>query len=843
MSDANNPIDVVDPDLIRKYSELCDSLDEEFLDEEPYEEDFEFEGFQEGNEHLLGFNIGDRPTRKMLRSSEAAGDNICVTDQTGHIVTKIPGKDTLKKVGFKNYKDQIIAALRNPIIRKLRHKIDNLTQKGRDRQELLESNHALKLRLGPNWTEFYTSLISRQDNILEFLLKRNRITKEELDNIIKNTGWIFGAYTAVPVYEQLIHQESKHAKSNKGGLYKLILEVAPGNFMPFFAKKHGKRKEYERTLKVQPTLARLTMGQVGHILAKDNYNEITVEPFISGNTLTAEFASLEAIHRYPALKDGRQIREAFRDPEKFQNKVKAEKLIGALEELISISITATGNRNSFNGLETTGKGGKSFSQVFEDKYVAKAMRNMEDKDIDDLEGFCDEEKTLTNLITKHITSVLDEEKTIFCHGDAHTDNVIEQFSNVTGRKNKYKWIDWEYAQFSIPQMDLVKLLKKSNLDAETEEEIVKHYYNLISFGKGYDNPDTKHYESAFAYEQDYEHFRKVYKKMKILDYLTSAAKYNELAKDSKEHKDKVQDQAYIYFTRALEMINQDETIDEKDRFKLTKALVTASKGKLEQLIGGDLDAIEKELNPLNNQSIVNFGSSILSKYNQPPLSEKVNDWLKKYKRILGVGVFTVLATATMWGVNSELEKRDARRAEMGARTAQHIIMNDSNEKLMPFVAEYAGKYDNISETDLAAVINASFNYDKNIVENLQDANEYPDWPVRDLVRKTKKEIDILQKGLSERQAFVKKEHLENPENNVYSAAKRLHDMKEIFEDIEDVYLAFFTSPEFVKECKKKANNYWDYSKDRQFGHDSKFPYDYQQLTDLAITYRMKHERD
>ena len=453
----------------------------------------------------------------------------------------------------------------------------------------------------------------------------------------------------------------------------------------------------------------------------------------------------------------------------------------------------------------------------------------------------DPKETLTELIEKHITSVLDDEKTVFCHGDAHTDNVLELFSDVTGRENKYKWIDWEYAQFSIPQLDLVKLLKKANIDSETEEEIVKRYYNSISFRKGDDQ--ITHYWGDVAYDQDYQHFRKVYQKMKILDYLTSAAKYYELAQDSKEHKDKVQAQAWVYFTRALEMINQDETIDEKDRFKLTKALVTASKGKLEQLIDGDLEAMEKELNPLNNQSIVNFGSSILSKYSQPPLGERVNDWLKKYKRLLGAGIFVALVSTTGLLVNNEIEIRDARRTEMTTRTSQYLTMQDTNEKLMPFVTEYAGKYDDVSETDLAAVITASFNYDKQVIEELKDPKEYPDTFVRDMVRQTRKEIDLLQKGLSERQAFVKKEHLENPENNVYSAAKRLHDMKEIFENIEDVYLAFFTSPEFVKKWKEKASNYWNYSKDPDFEHQNEFPYDYKMLTDRAIAYRMQNERD
>jgi len=832
MSEAKDPRDVVNLDVFSEEPTVLGSTIPTVIPEI-----FDLRGPHEGNEHLIGLEIGDRPTADMIEDSKL--HEMPVLEKYGSIVAKLPGKHLLKSVGLSKYKDQVVAALRNPVIRALRRKVDNLTKKGRQRQDVLEKNHALKLRLGSNWTRFYLSLLAGQDSIANYLYERNQLTDEALDNIIKNTGWIFGKYTAVPVYEQLIQQESKHAKSNKGGLYKLILEVAPDDHRPFFAKKHGKRKEYERTLRVQPELAKLTMGKVSPILAKDDYNEITVEQFIHGETLTSEFSNMKLMRKHPVLQNKKAVTYSEN-----QNRLKKEKLIGALEELVDISRIATGNRQAFNGLDTTGKGGKSFKKVFEDKYAEKVTRdlNIDEFEQQQLGITFDPKKTLIELIEKHITSVLDDEKTVFCHGDAHTDNVLELFINDTGRKNKYKWIDWEYAQFSIPQLDLVKLLKKANINSETEEEIVKHYYNLISFRRA-DEEEITHSWGDVAYDKDYKHFRKVYNKMKIFDYLTSAAKYNELAKDSKEHKDEVQAQAWVYFTRALEMINQDETIDEKDRFKLTKALVTASKGKLEQLIDGDLEAIEKELNPLNNQSIVNFGSSILSKYNQPPLGERVRDWLKKYKRLLGAGVFMTLVSTAGLLVNNEIEIRDARLQEQTTRTSNYLVMTDSNEKLMPFVSEYAAKYDDVSETELAAVINASFNYNKQLIEELKDPEKYPDRFIRDMVRQTRRELDLMQKGLSLRQAFVKKEHLENPENNVYSAAKRLHDMKEIFESIEDVYLAFFTSPEFVKKWKKKASNYWDYSKDPDFEHESEFPGNYKKLTDMAIAYTPKNEKD
>ena len=61
-------------------------------------------------------------------------------------------------------------------------------------------------------------------------------------------------------------------------------------------------------------------------------------------------------------------------------------------------------------------------------------------------------------------------------------------------------------------------------------------------------------------------------------------------------------------------------------------------------------------------------------------------------------------------VNNEIEIRHARLTEQAARTSEYSRVYESNEKLMPFVAEYAEKYNNVSETDLAAVINASFNF-------------------------------------------------------------------------------------------------------------------------------------
>ena len=301
MSEEKDPRDVVDTDVFSEEPIVLGSTTPAVIPEI-----FDLRGPNAGNEHLIGVNIGDQPTPDMMKSS-ALYNWTCVCDKYGSIVTTLPGKHLLKSVGLSKYKDQIVAALRSPVIRTLRRKVDNLTRKGKQRQEVLEKNHALKLRLGANWTKFYFSLLTGQDSILKYLSERNQLTGDALDNIIKNTGWIFGRYTAVPVYEQLIQQESKNSKSKKGGLYKLILEVAPDDHRPFFAKKHGKRKEYERTLKVQPELASLTMGKVSPILAKDDYNEITVEQFIQGNTLTSEFSSLELMRKYPVMQNNKAV--------------------------------------------------------------------------------------------------------------------------------------------------------------------------------------------------------------------------------------------------------------------------------------------------------------------------------------------------------------------------------------------------------------------------------------------------------------------------------------------------------------------------------------------------------
>ncbi|MBW3004235.1 phosphotransferase [Candidatus Woesearchaeota archaeon] len=715
-----------------------------------------------------------------------------VFDEHGELITMLPGIGTLEEFNIGTYKKQFKAALKNPITRLARRGLDWLLRKDDTRHQMLRHAHALKLELGGgDWDRFYSNLLvgKHEQGLLIHLGETGEIDESYTKELASRTGWFFNRHP-LPIYEVLVEQASKQGKINGGGLYKIILELRPGEFATFFAKKHAKNDEYQRTLKVQPLLARVT-DKVSPILASDPHNGITVEKYIHGETLTNALKRSSWRTDFSYLTDPIEKAKAERSAREYNDKQRKEKLIPALDELIEISNTVEENRSWFKNLRVLGKDGTSFGDWFKQKYRPNT----------------DE---LVSIIERNITSYLDSEDTVFCHGDAHTDNVIE-------RLHKPHWIDWEFAGFSIPQWDVVKLLKRAGLSEKTEQEIVDHVC------------EKRNYE-------DRERFNLVYTKAKIFDRLASAAKYHKLSLDSRRHRPERQAQADIYFTDALEMIAADSTINEEEKTALVSALEKDAKGKFSRLTEEEYEKFAKELDPYANQSIENYGTpSIMAKYEQPPLTERLGKLWKKHKLKIAAGVLIAVGGLIGTKVYANQLEQQQRMLTKIERTNQYFGNLGRNDALMPFVEEYAGKYDNVNPEELAAVINAAYQYNKKVADFLLDYRQNPEPWARDAGAKKARELFKLKSGLSERQSFVKEENLEDPENNVFAAAKRLSDMKKLFPDITDAILAFYTSPEFVEKWKQ-GRSYWDYSKEQEFERDypKEFGHNYKELTDRAI---------
>lgn len=716
-----------------------------------------------------------------------------VLDEDGELIEKLPGIGSLEEFGLGTYRKQFNAAMRNPAVRFLRNSVDMILGRG-ERQEMLRHSHALKQELGKDWKRFYSNLLLGEDKqgLLMHLAETGDIDESYIEELTRKTGWVFNRHP-LPIYEVLVNQASKQSKVDGGGLYKIILEIMPGEFRTFFAKKHAKNDEYKRTLKVQPLLARVT-DKVSPILARDSHNGITVEKYINGETLTQTLKRISLDEGRSFTSDPVQKSREKHKVKEYNDMQRTNKLIPALDELVEISNAVEEKRYRFKELRTLGKGGRSFADWFREKYKPN---NAE----------------LVSLIEKNITGCMDSEDTFFCHGDAHTDNVIEKL-------HKPHWIDWEFAGFSIPQWDVVKLLKRAGLSQETEADIVNHVCKKRNYaGKN--------------------RFSLVYSKAKIFDRLASAAKYHKLSLDSRVHRAEKQAQADVYFTDALELIEADETISEKERLRLSRALEKDAEGRLSRLAGKEYEKISKELDPYSSQSIENFGTpSIMEKYSKPPLKERAGKMWKKHGSKLIAGL--VAAGAILFGsaVYSEVQKK----LEISHVKLERISKYDSgmgiNEKLMHLVPEYALKYDNITENELAAVINSAYTYNKRNSDFLMDWRQNPEPEAYDAGVRKKKELFKMKSGLSENQSFVKEKHLDNPDNNVFAAAKRLSDMKKEFRNIEDAVLAFFTSPEFVRKWKK-GRSYWDYSKEKEFGWDTSYKHCYKTLTDMVIAYLEK----
>lgn len=725
-----------------------------------------------------------------------------VFDDNGEIIEILPGIGTLEEFGIGTYKKQYRAASKSKFRRFLRNTLDKIRSKD-TRAEMLRHSHALKLDLSKDWKRFYANLLIGENNqgLLKHLAEQGIIDDNYIAELTKNTGWVFDRHP-LPIYEIKFDQHTKHALANDGGLYKIILEIRQDEFCTFFAKKHGKKAEFENTLRVQPLLADVTGGKVSPIIAIDRHNEITVESFIKGETLTQSFArTANQVNTTIAYQENssRTLREREKEIRRSweaQDFARKKKLKLALDELVAISGDVEKHRNRFGFLDTYGKGGKSFTDLFAEKYVAKI--NPKDK-------------TLLDLIGRHITSYMDKEDTVFCHGDAHTDNVIEQL-------HKPKWIDWEYSRFSIPQLEDAKFLKKARLAAATEDEIVRHSCEKRNYEKGC------------------KHYKMVYDKSRIFDFLISAAKYHQLSRSSRKQRAVKQAQADIYFTDALSLIEQDKTIEKQDQKTLVKALEEASRGRLSRLGTEEYLKFSRELDPHASPSIENLGTpSIMEKYSRPPLTERIGKFWKKHKlKLIAGALLTVgsLVGAKVYANQIEKQQRMHTKIE---RTSEYFGDLRRNNALMPFVEEYAAKYDNVTPDELAAVINAAFQYNDRIANELLDSRLYPEPQAYEAGVKKKREKFKLKSGLSEEQSFVKEEHLEDPENNVFAAAKRLSDMKKLFPDIEDAILAFYTSPELVEQWKEKADSYWDYSKGKEFEYDPSFEYNHKILTDRAIS--------
>ncbi|MBD3304224.1 phosphotransferase [Candidatus Woesearchaeota archaeon] len=726
-----------------------------------------------------------------------------VFDENGEVIEQLPGIGTLEEFGIGTYRKQFNAALRSPLVRSLRNSWDRLVHKDETRQEMLRHSHALKLDLGKDWKRFYANLLIGENNqgLLKHLAELGIIDDNYIKELTKNTGWVFNR-NPLPIYETKVDQCTKQALANDGGLYKVILEVRPDEFHTFFAKKHGKKSEFENTLRVQPLLAEITGRKVGPVIAVNRHNEITVEPFIKGETLTQSFArTANQVNTTKAYLENSNLTLEEREKElgqswELQDKARKDKLKPALDELIEISADVEKHSNRFDFLDTYGKGGKSFTNLFAEKYVAKTTSNAD--------------KTVLDLISRHVTSYMDEEDTVFCHGDAHTDNVIEQL-------HKPRWIDWEYSRFSIPQLEDAKLLKKAGLGPAAEDEVVRHSCMKRDYGKSY------------------EHYRMVYDKSRIFDFLLSAAKYHKLSRDSRKQGAAKQAQADIYFTDALSLIEQDKTMEREAQRTLVNALEEASRGRLSRLDTEEYLQFSGELDPHASPSIENLGTqSIMEKYSRPPLTERLGKVWRKHKVKIATGITLLAASVAGKFVYDDVKAEEARQLTKIERTSQYYADIEQNEKLMPFVEKYAGRYDNVNPDELAAVINSAFQYNSRVADFLLDYRQNPEPWAHDAGVKKKRESFRLKSGLSEEQSFVKEEHLEDPENNVFAAAKRLSDMKKLFPDIEDAVLAFYTSPEFVEKWKEKAGNYWDYSKEKEFEWSDSFKHNYKTLTDRAI---------
>ncbi|MBW2994405.1 hypothetical protein KY315_03220, partial [Candidatus Woesearchaeota archaeon] len=270
------------------------------------------------------------------------------------------------------------------------------------------------------------------------------------------------------------------------------------------------------------------------------------------------------------------------------------------------------------------------------------------------------------------------------------------------------------------------------------------------------------------------------------------------------------------------------------------ALEEASRGRLSRLDTKEYIQFSKELDPHASPSIENLGTpSIMEKYSRPPLTERLGKLWRKHWLKATAGVALLAASVAGKFVYDDVKAEEARQLTRIERTMQYFGNIDRNEKLMPYVEEYAGKYNNVTPDELAAVINAAFQYNDKIADELLDSRLYPEPQAYEAGVKKKRERFKLKSGLSERQSFVKEEHLADPENNVFAAAKRLSDMKKLFPDTEDAILAFYTSPEFVEQWKEKADSYWDYSQVREFSWDASFKFDYKILTDRAIAHLKK----
>lgn len=769
-----------------------------------------------------------------------------VLDEHGKLIQMLPGPDELKESGFGTYKKQMRAAFRGYLAKLWRKGAQRIF--GSNKQAILDSCHALKQDLGRDWKRFYTKLLVGEpdeilvplpiheplpesshmkaenlwdqygklrsgsllmdalfnkndkyyktyvkDNpgVLAHLAEKGDIDESYIQELARKIGRIFNKYD-LPVYETKIEQASKQAFATDGGLYVINIEIRPDEFRTFFAKKHAKKDEYLRTLIIQPMLARIT-DKVSPIIAQDSYNDITVEKYINGETLTHTFKRiLEREDFLEYIKDPAERESQKKLVQELNDQKKKAYLIPALDELIEISQAVGKNRHQFKDIRTLGGAGKSFIQWFKEKYKPNNAN-------------------LVALVEENITLYMNMEQTVFCHGDAHTDNVIEQLHNP-------HWIDWEYAHFSIPQLDLAKFLKKTGLSKEAEEEVVRHACEKRGWN-------------------DCNLFSRIYYKTKILDNLISAAKYRKMSFDSRKHRAEKQAQADIYFTDALRLIEGDETIHDDAKVELAAALEKDAKGRFTRLADDEYKRISKELDPYKISSIENLGTpSIMEKYSRPPLTERIGKLWKKHKMKAAAGIAVIAGSVAGYFINDHIQKAQDRQTTKIERTSQYYADTEKNEKLMPLVPEFAKKYDNVHEDELAAVINAGHNYNKKLAEIWINCLDYP---FRADGYKKQMTLSQLQDGLAEKQSFVKGEHLEDPENNVFAAAKRLSDMKKEFKNIEDAILAFYTSPEFVRKWKKTARSYWDYSRNEKFEFDSSFPYSYRELTDMALAYLKK----
>jgi hypothetical protein len=364
-------------------------------------------------------------------------------------------------------------------------------------------------------------------------------------------------------------------------------------------------------------------------------------------------------------------------------------------------------------------------------------------------------------------------------------------------------------------------LKKSGISKAHEDALVDFAYLRI----------------GGIYKKGDKHFKRVYEKTKIYDLLLSAAKYYTLSFKSRKNRAEKRAQADIYYTEALWGIYRSELFNQDEKDELMDAVKKLAGDNTPESLGA---ATEKERNkilshsklrdlssylteegysahkeevgdPLESLSIENLGCpSIMEKYSKPPLRERIGHYWRKSRNTVFTGIAAILLTFIGTGIFDMVQDTQERKEHKERDIT--IYCRDNEVRLAPASAmiyadtaqTYAEKYENVHYYELLALINTS-----------QKSRMMRERTNRIMIEKDRQKT----------------------RDNIFTAAKRLSDMKEKFSGKEDAYLAFFAGEEFVEDWKEKAlsvhktsDNYWNYSRHMAF------PAYLQRMVALTIDY-------